>query len=308
MMRLIPAVKTVLTLVAVTLLAGAMLGGCRESVDHGPVYKIGYMNCNSEQETRQRFAALTRYLSRETGVRFEMVPVDTQDFEERFVKEGFAFTHTNSLLYLILHKDHDLELVATEKRGQFGARTAGTIISRKGSGIRTLQDLKGKRMIFGPQLAPSGYLAQYDLMLEAGLDPEMDLAYYAIPHGSFKHEKLVYAVYFGAYDVAAAPALDLEIMTRQGKISADDFQIVAQSPIFPYCTFGASKDVDPELVQRFRKALVALTAETTVDFGGEKVQVLKSAWVDGFEQLLDSDYDNLRGMAKRANMPPYQEF
>ncbi|ORJ61587.1 PhnD/SsuA/transferrin family substrate-binding protein [Geothermobacter hydrogeniphilus] len=290
------------------LLCSILLSGCQQTADQGPVYKIGYMNCNSEQETRLRFAPLTRYLSEKVGVRFEMVPVDTQDFEDRFKKEEFAFTHTNSLLYLILRQDHDLQLVATEKRGQFGARTAGTIISRKDSGIRTLADLKGKRMIFGPQLAPSGYLAQYDLMLKAGIDPETDLSYYAIPHGSFKHEKLIYAVYFGAYDVAAAPALDLEVMTREGKISADDFQIVAQSPIFPYCTFGAAKGVDPDLVKRFREALVSLTPEDTVDYNGEQVKVLKSAWVDGFEQLLDSDYDILRGMAKRANMPPYQEF
>lgn len=295
-------------LVLVLVLTLGLVNGCNKASEQGPVYKIGYMNCNSEQETQQRFAALTRYLSEKVGVRFEMVPVDTQDFDERFAKGEFAFTHTNSLLYLIMHQDHGLELVATEKRGQFGPRTAGTIISRKGSGIRTMADLKGKRMIFGPQLAPSGYLAQYDLMLKNGLDPEMDLAYYAIPHGSFKHEKLVYAVYFGAYDVAAAPALDLELMIHQGKISADDFQIVAQTPIFPYCTFGAAKGLDPDLVKRFRQALVGLTASDTIDYNGETVYVLKSAWVDGFEQLLDSDYDILRGMAKRANMPPYQEF
>ncbi len=300
--------RKVILLTCVGLFLGSLLTGCQQAAEQGPVYKIGYMNCNSEPETRQRFAALTRYLSEKVGVQFEMVPVDTQDFEERFVKEKFAFTHTNSLLYLVLHQDHGLDLVATEKRGQFGARTAGTIISRKGSGIRTVADLKGKRMIFGPQLAPSGYLAQYDLMLKEGFDPEMDLSYYAIPHGSFKHEKLIYAVYFGAYDVAAAPALDLEVMIRQGKISADDFQIVAQSPVFPYCTFGAAKGLDPELVEKFRAALVGLTKVDTVGHNGETVQVLKSAWVDGFEQLLDSDYDILRGMAKRANMPPYQEF
>jgi len=36
--------------------------------------------------------------------------------------------------------------------------------------------------------------------------------------------------------------------------------------------------------------------------------VLASAWIDGFDALLDTDYDQLREMAKRANMPPYQEF
>ncbi len=291
-------------------LAGFFLicaAGCDKPVD-GPVVRIGYMNCNSEAETQQRFAPLTRYLAKKLGVPFELVPVDTQDFEERFRNGEFTFTHSNSLVYVILKEFHDIELVATEQRGQFGARTAGGIIARKGSGIETLDDLKGKRMFFGPQLAPSGYLAQYDLMLRGGLDPERDLSYYAIPSGSFKHEKVIYGVYFGDYDVAASPMLDLEEMIREGKVTADDFVIVAQSATFPYCTFGAARDADPDLVKRFRQALVELTPEDTVEIDGEQVKVLKAAWIDGFEQMLDSDYDLIRDMARRVNMPPYQQF
>ncbi|GAB4166858.1 MAG: phosphate/phosphite/phosphonate ABC transporter substrate-binding protein [Geothermobacteraceae bacterium] len=293
-----------LFLILVSLLAF----GCSTPEPDGPVYKIGYMNCNSESETLQRFTPLTRYLEKEVGARFELIPVDTQDFEERFVREKFAFAHTNSLIYLVLHEDHKARLLATEKRGQFGARTAGAVIARKGSGIRNLADLKGKRMLFGPQLAPSGFLAQYDLLLQNGIDPETDLALYGIPHGSYKHEKVIYGVYFGAWDVAAAPALDLELMIRDGRISADDFNVIAQSEIFPYCTFSAAADVDPGLAERFRRALLELTPETTVEIDGEQVRVLRSTWVDGYEALTDSDYDILRAMARRANMPPYQKF
>ncbi|GAB6082010.1 phosphate/phosphite/phosphonate ABC transporter substrate-binding protein [Desulfuromonas carbonis] len=296
-------------LVCAGLLLGLVLipAACKPQRER-PKMKIGFMNCNSAPETLQRFRPLTRYLSETLDIDFEAVPVDTQDFEERFAAGEFAFTHGNSLLYIILKENHNLQLIATEKRGQFGARTAGAIIARSDSGMKTLQDIKGKRMVFGPQLAPTGYLAQYNLMLDAGLDPERDLAYYAIPSGSYKHEKVIYAIYFGAYDVAAAPALDLEVMIETGKIDADDITILGQSPIIPYCTFGASDQVDPQLVERFRKALVELTPETTVDIDGEQVKVLKSAWIDGFEQLTDQDYDLIRSWAQRANMPPYQKF
>ena len=160
----------------------------------------------------------------------------------------------------------------------------------------------------GPQLAPSGFLAQYSLMLESGFNPENDLAYYAFPSGSFKHEKVIYGVYFGAYDAAAAPALDLEVMTREGKIVADDFRVIKQSRIFPYCTFGTHKRVKPELREKLRKVLVELDEKASVRFGDEQVGVLKSAWIDGFEVLEDKEYNTLREMAKLANMPPYQEF
>jgi phosphonate transport system substrate-binding protein len=157
-------------------------------------------------------------------------------------------------------------------------------------------------------LAPTGYLAEYDMMLSGGINPESDLAHYTIPTGSYKHEKVIYGVLFGQYDVAAAPVLDLEVMTREGKISPDDFVVIAQGPLIPYCTFASAKDTDPALVKKVQEALMALKPTDTVEVDGEKIKVLKSSWLDGFEILSDSEYDPIRNMAKRVNMPPYQKY
>jgi len=283
-----------------------ILSGCKEQGRQ--VVKIGYMNCNNEQETKHRFLPLTRYLSDKVGVEFIMVPVDTHDFEKRFKEGEFAFTHTNSLLYILLKERYNLTLLASEKRGNFGSRSGGAIIARKGSGITELSQIKGKRFAFGPMLAPTGYLAEYDLMLRSGIDPEKDLGAYTIPSGSFKHEKLVYGVLFGEYDVSAATLLDLETMTKEGKITADDFTILAQTPLIPYCTFGAAAKTDQALVAKVRKALLELKSADTAEVDGESLKVLKAAWIDGYEELTDKDYDSVREMAKRVNMPPYQKF
>lgn len=285
----------------------ALFAGCKGEGKR-PVLKIGYMVCNSERETEQRFLPLTRYLSEKVGVDFMPVLVDTQDFEKRFKAGEFALAHSNSLIYIILKERYDMQLVAAEKRGQFGSRSAGAIIARAGSGIRKLDDIRGKKMAFGPMLAPTGYLAEYDLMLRSGIDPERDLGYYAIPAGSYKHEKAIYGVLYGKFDVAAAPVLDLEVLTREGKISPDDFVILAQSPIVPYCTFGAAKGIDPGIMKKVRQALLELKPADTVEIGGERIKVLKAAGIDGYEELLDSDYNPIRDMARRVNMPPYQKF
>lgn len=308
----VPVLQTYrLHCVAVISLAIALflifLNGC-DKVQSRPKLKIGYMNCNNEQETTGRFTPMTRYLSEKTGVDFEFVPVDTNDFEKRFKSGEFAFTHSNSILYVILKEHYDLKLLASEKRGQFGSRTAGTIIARKGSGITKLSDLKGKRLAFGPMLAPTGYMAEYDMLLRNGFDPEKDLAHWSIPNGSYKHEKVIYKVLFGEVDATAAPILDLEVMTREGKISPEDFVILGQTPLIPYCTFGAAKNIDPKLVEKVRKALLELKPTDTVEVDGERVKVMKAAWIDGFEELTDKDYDPIREMVKRVNMPPYQKY
>ena len=289
------------------LMSLVMLVGCNK-IENRPKMKIGYMNCNNEEETTGRFTPMTRYLSEKTGVDFEFVPVDTNDFEKRFKSGEFAFTHSNSILYVILKEHHDLILLASEKRGKFGPRTAGTIIVRKDSGITKLSELKGKRIAFGPMLAPTGYMAEYDLMLRNGIDPESFLGNWSIPNGSYKHEKIIYKVLYGEVDAGAAPILDLEVMSREGKISQDDFVILGQSPLIPYCTFGAAKNTDPKLVEKVRKALLDLKPTDTVEVNGERVKVMKAAWIDGFEELTDKDYDPIREMAKRVNMPPYQKY
>ncbi|HEX9078591.1 MAG TPA: phosphate/phosphite/phosphonate ABC transporter substrate-binding protein [Desulfuromonadaceae bacterium] len=285
----------------------SLLAGCREGGKR-PAMKIGFMVCNSEKETMQRFVPLTRYLSDKTGVDFIAVPVDTQDFERRFKAGEFALAHSNSLIYIILKERFGLQLIASEKRGQFGSRTAGAIIARAGSGVARLSDIRGKKMAFGPMMAPTGYLAEYDMMLKAGLDPERDLANYSIPAGSYKHEKAIYGVLYGKYDVAAAPVLDLEVLTREGKIAPEDFVVLARSQLVPYCTFGAARDADPGIVRKIRQALLELKADDTAEVDGERVKVLKAAGIDGYEELLDSDYDPIRDMARRVNMPPYQKY
>jgi phosphonate transport system substrate-binding protein len=285
----------------------SLLSGCKQQ-NSRQVVKIGYMNCNDEQETRQRFVPLTRYLSDKVGVEFVMVPVDTHDFEKRFKAGEFTFTHTNSLIYIVLHENQGVQLLASEKRGKLGSRSAGAIIARKGSGINTLADIRGKRMAFGPMLAPTGYLAEYDMMLAAGINPENDLGHYTIPPGSYKHEKLIYGVLYGMYDVAAAPAMDIENMTRDGKIAPDDLVILAQSKPIPYCTFGVAKDADPALVKKVKDALMSLKPTDTATVDGEQLKVMKAAWIDGYEELLDSDYDPIREMAKRVNVAPFQKY
>jgi phosphonate transport system substrate-binding protein len=298
--------RRIVAATTITALSLLLLTSCKEQ--GRKVVKIGYMNCNNEQETKHRFVPLTRYLSDKVGVEFVMVPVDTHDFEKRFNQGEFVFTHTNSLLYIVLNERNKLKLLASEKRGNFGSRSGGAIIAKKGSGIEKLEQIKGKRFAFGPMLAPTGYLAEYDLMLRSGIDPEKDFASYTIPSGSFKHEKLIYGVMFGEYDVSAATLMDLEVMTKEGKISADDFTILAQTPLIPYCTFAAAANTDPALFEKVKKALLELKPSDTAEVDGEKVKVLKAAWIDGYEELTDKDYDAVREMAKRVNMPPYQKF
>ncbi len=97
-----------------------LLSGC-DTKQQRKSMKIGYMICNSREETVQRFAPMTRYLSDKVGVEFELVPVDTHDFKNEYKKQKFDIIHTNSLLYIILREYYGISLIGGEKRGNFGS-------------------------------------------------------------------------------------------------------------------------------------------------------------------------------------------
>ncbi len=275
-------------------------------VEELPTYRIGYMICNSEKETLDRFQPLTKYLGEKLGANFEMVPIHTNEYMKEV--DGLDFTHTNSLLYIMMQRFNGVEILAAEKRGSWGYGSQGIILTRKDSDIKTLEDLKGRTMIFGPMLAPTGFMSQVDMLEKSGVDPEDDLAFYTIPPGSFKHEKVIYGVMFEKYDAGAIPIFDLEIMAEEGRIDQDDFNIIAKGPVIPYCNFGVTQRVDEQFASKFKNALLNLTMEDTVEFNGEQVSVLARTLTDGYDDIQDSDFDVVRELAKRTNMPPYQEY
>lgn len=290
-----------------TAVAGSRGAGAT-GVAEVPTYKVAFMICNSVEETMARFGPLTQYLSDATGVKLEPVAIDTVDFEDAVAQGDIAFTHTNSLLYVILAERLGVKVLTGELRGRHGNESTGVFIVRRDSPIQTLEDLRGKRVGFGPNLAPFGFLAQYDLLQRSGIDPEDDLAFYGIPWGSFKHDKVAYGVYFGEYDAGALPELDLERWDESGLWPEGTFRVIGRSALAPYCTFAATPQAPPELTARFREALLAAGPETTAEWRGERLKVLERSWIDGFVPVDDAAYDVLRGMARRTNMPPYQVF
>jgi phosphonate transport system substrate-binding protein len=297
--------KKVLTII-ITCLLLVSCGSSEKSKQELPTYKIGFMICNSEQDTLDRFVPFTAYLSKKLGVNFEPVAIDTINFTKEI--DNLDFTHTNSLLYIILHRFHGVDILAAEKKGSLAEKSQGLIIAKKDSGIEKIEDLKGKTMIFGPALGPTGFMSQIDLLQNGGIDPDDDLAFYTIPSGSFKHEKVAYGVLFEKYDAGALPLDDIEILDKEGRIDMEEFTIIARAQPIPYCNFGVSQKTDESFAKKFKDVVLSIKESDTVEINGETVKVLNKALVDGYVDITDKDFDIVREMAKRTNMPPYQKF
>jgi len=292
----------------------------------GPPLKLGYLICNSKEETIDRFAPIAAYIGRALGRKVLFHPMNTYAVERSIDKYGIEFMKTNSIVYIQLKEERDVELMAGEKRGPHGRLTSGTILSRKGTGIKKISDLKGKKFAFGPMFAPFGYLVQYDLMLKNGINPEEDLAYYAIPWGAFKHEKAIYAVMFGGYDAGSGPMLDILSMVKSARIKMEDFNVLGETELDPYCTFYRVKEADKGDSDKILNALLSMDKDSKVLIGKDIIEVVGIPWGDtglvegevlnlfkhgkitGYEHAEDSGYDNLRNMMRKINMSPYDKY
>lgn len=295
-------------LFCMVLLFGCKGQGDKPAVSDEKPLRVGYMICDSYEDSKARFGPFNAYLEEKLGRKVEMILANTFEFEDLVRDKKVDFVHVNSIVAIILKENYGVDFLAVDVRGKYGHKATGSIISLKGSGIKTIEDMRGKSMLFGPALAPFGYMAQYSMLLDNNFDPETDFSYYAIPSGAAKHEKVVYGVYFGKYDVGAAPTLDLDLMSSTHRINMDDFNVIAESVQMPYCTIAAMPEVDPELKQKVTDIMLNLTKDESVLVNGEVLRVLDRMWLSGFTKAIDSEYDVIRDQLKRANMAPYRKF
>ncbi len=270
--------------------------------------RLAFQVCNSLEENRARFTPLARYIEKKLRRKVIVSHVNTFDFAEKAKAGEFDFIQSNGYIYVTIKESLGAALIAREVKTDTGKDTGGLIVVRANSPVRAIGDLRGKRFVFGPVLSPGGYLTTYHTMLKNGIDPETDLAGYYFIRGAFNHEKVVYSIYFGAYDAGAVKVGGLEAMEREGKVRADDFRVVAESPAVPNCTFYALSHVSPELAGEMKKVLLSLKKDTTVAVNGEVLNVLQRDGISGYVESEDSEFDILRKMAKEVGMPPYEKY
>ncbi len=273
-----------------------------------PPLRFAFQVCNSIEENRERFEPLRAYLEKKIGQRVVASHVNTFDFLERAKNGEFDILQSNSYIYINVKEKTGAVLLAREVKTDTGKDTGGQIVVRADSAIRTLLDLKGKTMVFGPVLSPGGYLAPYHALLSAGLDPEKIFAKYSFLPGAWQHEKVVYSVLYGAVDAGAVKTGDIERMEAEGKVRRSDFRVLATSEPVPNCTVYALPHVDAVVAGRVKEALFRLSPSDFVAVEGERLNVVKRDGVTGYVPAEDREFDVLRRMAREAALPPYAPY
>ena len=139
-------------------------------------------------------------------------------------------------------------------------------ITKQGSEILTVEDLKGKRFAFGSKGSPQTGLLAYYFLKDAGINPRSDLAaatfFEERPSIGLSGEGEVIArVNSGDYDAGAVALLTLQKMSEQGALDQYDVRTFWTSPGYSHCCFTAQDGIEPELYRQLEQAFL------TVDYG-----------------------------------------
>ena len=172
-----------------------------------PELRMGIFPRRNADTTLSMFKPMAEALSEALNRKVVLeTTYDFASFWSNVANNSYDIVHYNQYHYIKSHHDYGYRVIA--KNVEFGhEKIAGSILVRKDSNIESLQDLKGKRIIFGGgHKAMMAYIVPTYLLRQAGLKEGDYFEKFAL-----NPPKAVIATYFKQATAAGAGSYTLEL-------------------------------------------------------------------------------------------------
>jgi len=140
------------------------------------------------------------------------------------------------------------------------------IVVKADSPIRSLEDLKGKRVGVGAHDSPQGTLIPLGHLAAAGLEPDRDLEVVVHDELVGKHgdhiggeRDAAKAMIAGELDAACMLDMNHLLFRNEGTLPADGARVLAETAPFDHCNFTVLDGAPEEQVARFVELLMAMS-------------------------------------------------
>ncbi|MFW9259508.1 phosphate/phosphite/phosphonate ABC transporter substrate-binding protein [Nostoc sp. CALU 546] len=164
------------------------------------------------------------------------------------------------------------------------------IIVKQDSRIKTLKDLKGKRIAFVDKLSTSGYLMPLATFKKLGIDDNRNFAQ-VLYAGS--HSNSMAALEDGIVDAAATNISSYLKRQKTGKLTPQNSRILWESAPIPNSPIVVSKKLSPELIKRLKQAFIS---------SPEGLQDIIGTESAGYTLVTPSDYTPIEQLRKYLNL------
>jgi len=256
----------------------------KQSIVAKPIINLGIFPRRNAKLTHKLFAPLVDHLSKKLGIEVKLVV--TKNFDEFWTSldnKRFQLVHYNPYHYIRSHKELGYEVILkNEESGK--DRTAGALIVHRDSDIKSLADVKGKKIVFGGGLqAMFSYIVPTYLLNKAGISSDDYQRSFAI-----NPPNAVFASYYGQSDVSGSGTTILNMHKVQKRIDTSKLRYLAKSEEFAHLPWAVSKEMQPALRKKIQSVLSGLKNSS------EGRLLLEKAQLTGLNVANDTEYDKHR--------------
>ena len=246
------------------------------------------------KEDVKMYLSFLRYLEKKTGQRFRLhiSPKDRGIVDEL----GSGAVHLAAIgtgSYLEAREKYSVRMLVRGLNAQGQGEYRSLVITRPGSPVQSLADVKGRTFAFGAPTSTQGYLIPRIILAEAGIDLK-DLKGY---DHTYSHAETANAVSSGKFDAGGVQDTLGQSLAVRGLV-----KVIAASRYYPSSGIAVNKDVSPAVVAAVRQALLEFDPQ-----GRDKDDLYRwelSEMPLGFAAAQESDYAELATWARRFGLLP----
>lgn len=255
---------------------------------------FGFDLRSSPQEDARQYLPFLKYLSEATGYRFELYFIPRgESIVDTLGRGKVQFAAVGAGTYIQAHAKYGVMPLAHGLNAEGKAEYRSVIIVRPGSPIRTINDLRNKRLAFGDVTSTQGHLIPRISLAKQGLTLN-DLKSYEYT-GS--HRNCANAVISGRVDACGMQDTMGMELAKEGLV-----RIIYTSKYYPSSGIAANRNVPTLVVSKVREAL--LNFDPTGRHAAGLYHWDKTEMPKGFTAASDRDYVDLREWAKKLGYLP----
>jgi phosphonate transport system substrate-binding protein len=236
----------------VVLLSGVL--ACASLASAQNVLKVSAIPDEAPTELQRKFTPLGKYLESQIGMKVEFTPVtDYAATVEGLAAKKLDMVWYGGFTFVQAYMRTNKTAIPLVQRAEDEAFRS-VFITKVGSGINTLADLKGKNFVFGSVSSTSGHLMPRYFLLQNGVNPDKDMRIAF----SGAHDATVFQVAGGKVDAGALNILVWTKMVEEKKVDTSQLKVFYTTPPYYDYNWTVRGDLDAALVSKLREAFLAL--------------------------------------------------
>jgi phosphonate transport system substrate-binding protein len=257
--------------------------------------RIGLIPEHNLFSQKKRYEPLAEYLSREVGAGIHLKILSRYgNIIENFVSNDLDGAFFGSFTGALAHKKLGVKALARPEYADGTSTYHGLLFVRRDSGIRSGQDMKGKRFAFVDKATTAGWLLPLYYFRTQGIDDHRSWLKEIYFAGT--HEGAIYDVLDKKADIGAAKNTVFQRLAQSDSRLSNELTILETSPDVPENALCVRKHFDDALATKLKETLLNMHRE---EEGRETLKLFGAA---RFIRTTEEDYRVVFRFAERIGL------